>query len=359
MRVFILRTHYPHWGAYSGINQFIKYVNKSAYRTREVLVPDNDSDFIIRNARVRERARTFIQKGGMQWYKLSDLTAEARMCRRCLRQRIDVVHYLDGEHSAQFLPQAPRSLGRLRPKVLATYHQPPDILDTLVSRKVVAKLDCITVVSPEQTSYFTDFVAPEKVRVILHGIDTGFFRPDPTARADQTFRCITVGYWLRDYRALRMVAEALESYRNIEFGVVSSRIDELAGLSNVKTYSGIDDATLLRLYQRADVLFLPLLSSTANNSLLEGIACGLPVLSTALPSVKAYVPGEEAILIKDNAPGSFVEAILHLASHPEERRRMGQQARKRAQELDWSNVAPQFEEIYAELASRQSSAGDN
>jgi glycosyltransferase involved in cell wall biosynthesis len=130
---------------------------------------------------------------------------------------------------------------------------------------------------------------------------------------------------------------------------VSSQAREVEGLPNVTLYRGIDDDTLLKLYQQSDILFLPLVQSTANNALLEGIACGLPVVSTYLPSVKAYVPGREAILIKDNDPKQFVDAILHLAHNPSDRKIMGQEARKRAEELDWRTIAPQYEGIYSGL----------
>jgi glycosyltransferase involved in cell wall biosynthesis len=98
---------------------------------------------------------------------------------------------------------------------------------------------------------------------------------------------------------------------------------------------------------------MPLTKATANNSLLEGIACGVPVLSTALPSIKTYLPGNEAILIDKNDPKEFSDAILHLVDNPPLRQTMSIAARKRAEELDWSNIAPQYESIYSELADKE------
>ena len=43
------------------------------------------------------------------------------------------------------------------------------------------------------------------------------------------------------------------------------------------------------------------LTFTKSYVILEGIACGLPVVVSDLPGVKAYVPGDEAILVKDNS----------------------------------------------------------
>ena len=350
-KIHLIRTHYPHWGAYSGINQFLDYIDQDDYHVDVQLVSDNDEDFPIQNRAVRERLRNAVQKHGMQWYKLSDLAAELKAFQQCWCRKQDILHYLDGEHSAQFLPGLPRQLRRARLKIVATYHQPPEMLDSLTIRAVISRLDCVTVVSPEQVSYFRELIAPDRICLILHGVNTDYFRPGNHPNEDTKFKCITVGHYLRDFEAVRQVAKKLSSHRDIEFHVVSPRANGLEDLPNVRAYSGISDVRLLQLYQQSHVLFLPLLKSTANNSLLEGIACGLPVISTALPSVKVYLPGHEAILIDGNDPGQLAEAIIHLAHNPTDRAHMGRAARRRAEELDWRNIAPQYAAMYSRLAN--------
>jgi len=351
MHIYVIRTYYPHWGKHSGINQFLKYINQNSYDIEVHLASDSDNNFPIKSRLVRKWLRNLVQRQGMRWYKLSDLVAEVKAFRGCRRKKVDIIHYLDGEHSAQFLPRLPKRLHNSRPKIVATYHQPPQMLDSLIIKNIVAKLDCITVVSQEQVSYLREFVASEKIHLILHGIDIDYFVPANTLKEEGKFRCITVGNYLRDFEALRKVAEKLSRYKNIEFHVVSSRANEVEDLPNINVHSGVDDDKLLKLYQQSDLLFLPLLQSTANNALLEGIACGLPVVSTCLPTVKAYLSGKEAILIEDNDPKQMADAILHLVHNTENRKNMAQAARKRAEELDWRNIAPQYEAVYSKLIS--------
>lgn len=350
MHIHLLRTHFPHWGQYSGIYQFEKYINSEKHTTDISLVSDNDQDFPIQNPAIRNFLRTYVQKGGMHWYKLSDLNAELVAFRRAWHKEIDIVHYLDGEHSAQFLPTIGRKMCGGRIKLIATYHQPPELLDSLIDKKVIPHLDLITVVSPDQAAYFQKLTEPHKVCCILHGIDTHYFKPGDEREEKGKFKCITVGKWLRDYKAFRCVAQALAIHQDIEFNVVSGGISEIEGLSNVKIHTGLDDSALLNLYQQSDILFLPLEQSTANNALLEGIACGLPVVSTDLTSVRSYVPGPEAILIKNNDPNQFVQAILHLFDDQPKRQEMALSARRRALELDWKNIALSYENIYSKLS---------
>lgn len=351
MYIRIFRTRYPHWGMHSGINQFTKYLDSNSYDIEMRVVSDSDDDFPIHNTAIRNWLCRLVQKHGMQWYKLSDLATEMKVFRDFLFEKVDVIHYLDGEHTAQYSPWLCKLPRKIRPKIVATYHQPPELLNSLIIKDVIRRLDYITVVSPDQESYFKEFVAPHKIQVVLHGIDTHYFQPGNALKDKEKFKCITVGHWLRDFKAVRETAEKLVAYKNIEFHIVSSQVAEVEHLENVITYSGIDDDRLLKLYQQSDILFLPLIQSTANNAILEGIACGLPVVSTNLPSVKAYLPGKEAVLIKDNDPQQFADAIVHLFHNPDDHDEMAHAARKRAEELDWRNITPQYEGIYSKLIS--------
>ena len=47
----------------------------------------------------RPLLRRLIARGGMRWYKLSDFNAELEAFLACLARRVDIVHFLDGEHS--------------------------------------------------------------------------------------------------------------------------------------------------------------------------------------------------------------------------------------------------------------------
>lgn len=357
INIHLIRTQRPHWGKYSGINQFLDYIDHDKYLVNIYIASDNDEDFPVQNKTVRQWLRHFVQRKGMQYYKLSDLTAEMKAFRRCWQRRVDIIHYMDGEHSAQYLPWLCKLPRKLRSGIVATYHQPPELLNSLTRKEVISLLDHVTVVSPEQISYFQKLLPSDKISMILHGINVDFFRPGGKPKSGNKFTCITVGHWLRDFKAIREVAEKLAEDKDIEFCVVTSnrtgpKLTGLEGLTNVRLYrDALDDAGLLEQYQKADILFLPLQQSTANNALLEGIACGLPVISTYLPSVKAYLPGKEAILVKDNDPGQLADAVLHLIHNQEVRKKMSLEARKRAEELDWKKIAPQYEAVYSKLTS--------
>lgn len=351
-RITIVRTWYPHWGAYSGIHQYLKHLNRRKYRPATVLVHENDSQFPIRNNRLRNWLRYRCQKHDMAWYNLSDLRAEFSIFTSCIFERPDIVHYLDGEHAAQWIPRLSSLPPRIRPAFVVSYHQPPDVMEYAVRKQTIGRFDHVIAVAPEQVDFLHRFTSPTNVSLILHGIDTDFFHPSPKTITTDRIKCLSVGHNYRDYATIRQVAMKLQANRRIEFHIVSAKATGLEGFPNAVLHNDIDDVGLLKLYQEADILFLPLLKATANNALLEGIACGLPVISTALPSVKAYVPGSEAILIDTNNPSHYADAVLALSEDTQRRRQMGRLARQRAEQLSWQNITVEYEALYAKLAGR-------
>jgi glycosyltransferase involved in cell wall biosynthesis len=283
----------------------------------------------------------------MPWYKLSDLVAEARAFGACATGGTDIVHFLDGEHAPLFLPRLLKRARALRARVVATYHQPPGLLGDLVSPRVVAELDAVILVSLSQRDFFERSLPPERIHVIPHGIDCEFFSPREGPRRDGPLRCVTVGHWLRDWRVFRETAQRLP---DVAFTVVSGRVTGLEDLPNVTVRSGLEDDALAAVYRDADVLFMPLIESTANNALLEGIACGLPVVTTDLRSVRSYLPDGTALLVGQGDGPGHARALERLLADAGLRARMGVSARRQAEAMAWPTIARAHLEIYEAVA---------
>jgi glycosyltransferase involved in cell wall biosynthesis len=355
VRVLAFHTVYPHWGQHAGAHQVCRYFDPARVAVSIRPVSDSDADWPLLPGRLSIALRNRVSRR-LAWYKLSDLAAELRALPDTLGNAVDVVHYLDGEHTAQFLPRWVKRWPTSRVRTVATFHQPPELLPDLVSPDIVRHLDFVLVVSPTQEPFFREFLPAHRVRTLLYGVDADFFRPSASRSPDGVFRCITAGHWMRDWRAVRSVAEALSAHRDIEFHVVTGRPTPLEDLANVTIHRDVSDESLLHLYQQADVLFLPLVSSTANNSLLEGLACGLPVVSTRLASVSAYVGEGPAVLVAMNDPAMLGDALLALRRDPARRAAMAQAARRRAEALAWSRVACEWERTYRDILGRPSTA---
>jgi glycosyltransferase involved in cell wall biosynthesis len=187
-----------------------------------------------------------------------------------------------------------------------------------------------------------------KTFVIPHGVDVEFFQPAP-ARPLESPHCLFVGSWLRDFAALEQVVLLVSQARpDVVFRLVlpSDRAAVWKGRTNVHVLTGIDDVMLRECYREAALLVMPLQDCTANNSLLEGMACGVPIVATDVGGVREYVDSSCARLIPPGNPAAMAETVLDLLSRPELRNVMARAARARAEEFAWPRVAEQVLQAY-------------
>ena len=166
---------------------------------------------------------------------------------------------------------------------------------------------------------------------------------------------LLVGHWLRDLTAaFAAVGRLAETGLDFELTIVSPRLPAYKQHPQLVVRSGLSDAELREAYWSADALFLPLLDATANNAILEAMACGLPVISTRISGVEEAVGDEAAMLLPVGDVEGLAAVALDLAADPERRARMGRAGRRRAEALDWANIGRMHDAMYAQLARRSS-----
>lgn len=353
MIIRLIRTDYPHLSAHSGLHQFVKYISTERFKINVDLIRMGDEELDNVPPEIISEIKRLIRSAGIKAYQGNDFTSELRTMQDWTKGEFDLLHYMDGEHTLQLLPAAMNRFSALKPPapVVATFHQPPSELKKLLNREILQAVDAVMVLTPEQRDWFREFLPVEKVRLILHGLDTDFFKPAASKPDDGVLRCLTVGNWLRDYETVFRVAEAMNGQESIEFHIVTGKFKGLQLPGNVRVHADISDDELLGLYRKCDVVFLPLLDATANNAILEGIGCGLGIVSTDIPGVRAYVPGDEALLVRDNRIEDYKIILNGLGKESEIVREMGKTARKRAMQLSWVNVTKEIESMYAQLLS--------
>lgn len=358
LRVLLLGTQYPHWGARSGYSGFMRWLDPQRFEPQLMHTPLGSDLFPAWLGRAGEQVRRLARKRGRLAFDLNDLMAEWRGFRYCLRRGVDVVHFLDGEHALFALPSWLRAMGK-KTAFVGSFHQPEPILRQLVDPAITASLHRVVTVSPAQNRFFESCPVAAPTKTILHGVDTSFFAPGHRPRKPgQPFIVLTVGKWLRDIDAVVATARLLRAESNVQFHLISPGSDLGDLPANIRVSTGISDEQLCDIYRRASLLFLPLKDSTANNALLEGAACGLPVLSSDLVSVRAYLDGPGVRLVTGNDPEHFAAVIRELRTEPEKLEYMGRAVLERARELSWERVAPEFEAVYESAVRDARGASD-
>jgi glycosyltransferase involved in cell wall biosynthesis len=105
---------------------------------------------------------------------------------------------------------------------------------------------------------------------------------------------------------------------------------------------------IINYYQNADVLVNPSFSEAFGRSLIEAMACEVPVVATRVGGMTEIVEdGKTGILVKPGDASALAEAILRLLSDEVLRRSMGKAARKRAVELySWERTVDKLLRLY-------------
>lgn len=352
IRVLLVGVQYPHWGNCSGYAQFAGRMSSERFSTTLIKIPLGRDLMPAWLPGVGAAVRGIARRRGRLICDANAVFGELRALGRWMKQGFDIVHFLDGEHAALMLPWMERFIhpGGRRTGFIASFHQPPEILSTLITQQAVSRLDRIVTLAPNQNDFFRQHNAQGRVRTILHGIDSEFFSPQASDTPENgSFTLLTVGKWLRDHDAVRKTVEYMADERKYCFHLVSPGCAWENLPPNVRVSSGISDADLRNLYRNSSLLLLPLRDATANNALLEAAACGLPLLTSNIEAVKAYFGPDAAFWVDDHDPHVLAGAIRTLCENRKLRLSLGRAARQRAEALSWERIAPQFESLYEEL----------
>ncbi|MBI3031158.1 MAG: glycosyltransferase family 4 protein [Candidatus Rokubacteria bacterium] len=175
-------------------------------------------------------------------------------------------------------------------------------------------------------------LAPERVSVIPNHVNTRLFAPDGGER-EKGLVCF-VGR-LSPEKNLPALIEALSGIpgarlRLIGAGAELARLRERAREADVVVeFTGsVPNPQLPALLNRAELFVLPSLYEANPKSLLEAMACGLPVLGSDVDGIREIIRhGETGSLCRPDA-ASFRAGIEALLADAPLRQRLGENARR-------------------------------
>jgi glycosyltransferase involved in cell wall biosynthesis len=181
---------------------------------------------------------------------------------------------------------------------------------------------------------------PDKIDVIPPGVELGSWtsvRPAPTgSRGDRPIRLLFVGgQFRRKGGDILLASYGRDLMQRCCLDIVTRDAVDLSGLRGVTVYTDLEpnDPRLRRLYAEADIFVLPTFADTLPLVVMEAMASGLPVIATAVGAITEEVDdGVNGLVIQPGDADALSQAVLRLVDQPDWRMRMGEAARRTAEE---------------------------
>ena len=123
------------------------------------------------------------------------------------------------------------------------------------------------------------------------------------------------------------------------------------GIDDKVVFEGrLDRQGVVALYAKADAVLNPALVDNMPNSVLEALACGLPVISTDVGGVPYIVRHREsALLVPPADTHAMASAITELKNSAALYNRLRNNGLAEIEQYTWSNVGNEWLTLYASL----------
>ena len=298
---------------------------------------------------------------GVTWHPLHmtgkrDAAGAAAVTRRLRRIRPDVTHLQD--RRAGWLGRLVAPAAR-RAAVVYTLHGVPDGLADLVvgnarivprrardrwlyldAERALARWSGSRVVVPSRA--VADYalrhirLPAERVHVVPNGVDPQLFAPAPGRAASGEVRAVWLGL-LAPVKRVDLLLDAVARVPGLSLTIAGDgplrdqarhRIDALGLADRVAMLGSVADPA--PVLQAADLFVLTSAAENCPLSLLQAMATGLPVVTTAVGGIPEVVrDGVDGLLCPADDEAALVTALTAMVADRDRRERMGASGRAR------------------------------
>ncbi len=188
-------------------------------------------------------------------------------------------------------------------------------------------------------------VASERIYLCPYGVDTSeFCRKEFKIRGEsEPIRFVFVG----GTKQLKGLSYMLQAFQRVDHAKATFTIigaDTLDSKLKEKYATDVDFAGMVLhdkmpgILQNYDVMIFPSLGEGFSLSMVEALACGLPIISSTNTGVNDFIDdGKNGFIVPVQNTAAIVDKMEWFINHHEEIPRMGRIAIETASELTWDN----------------------
>lgn len=229
--------------------------------------------------------------------------------------------------------------------------------------KMYDAADRLLSLTREDADILTGYSAPlkDKIRVVPHGVDTDFYRPQQKKSWDGSSKNLLYLGNFQHHPNVDAVKNFLEhcwdriseQVPDAKFHAIGykppAELLELGGKhNNVSVRQGGDRENVRHVYWNSDVFVAPIALGTGfRGKLLEAMGCGLPVVATRLATFGISPVNEEEMFVADDYD-LFSDYAIRLLKDIPLRKRISENAVALARKFDHKHAAEKLDRVLRE-----------
>ena len=228
--------------------------------------------------------------------------------------------------------------------------------------------DALVAVSNGLRDFAVETTPDLPFQVIPNAIELSVFTPPLHRNADGPVKLLFVGRF-NAFKNVETLVEAVSRLKDMEVAnfelhlvgdgerraTVERMVVEKGLTKHVRLLGWVDRSSIVERYRQADLFVTATTWEGMPNTVLEGMACGLPVIATKASGLEELVKdGCNGYLVNINDAAALADRIAMLINNPHERWRMGKESRKIAeQEFAWEYIAEQYVAVYERIRNKK------
>lgn len=252
----------------------------------------------------------------------------------------------------------------LRGSDVPFYNERFKYLDLLFFKRLSVKIwrdaSCVVANSRGLRELALESAPNQRIDVIYNGVDADLFRPGKQ-REGKDLRVICVSRLIAR-KGLEFLIKAMREFRDADVtlelagkGNMEERLRQMAerlGVERSVRFSGfVEHDRITKLYQESDLFILPSLNEGMSNTVLEAMACGLPIAITDTGGAAELLQdGGNGFLIGKQSVSDIVDALRRYMENRDLLKEHGAQSRKIAESMTWDKMASDYLKLYVKAA---------
>jgi L-malate glycosyltransferase len=247
----------------------------------------------------------------------------------------------------------------LRGSDVPFYNQRFEILDKILfqhlSKTIWKKAKAVVANSEGLKKLAQKTSTNQKIEIIYNGIDINEFKPIKNKKEDKTLRIICVARLIKR-KGTDYLIKALGKLKNEDFvltiigdGKEKENFIKLAKNlkinKKVKFLGSIPHQKIVKYYQENNLFILPSLNEGMSNTVLEAMACGLPIITTNVGGSKELI-NDNGFITPKASYRAIKETIEKYLKNKNLIKIHSIQSIKIAEKMSWGKISQKYLEIY-------------